>query len=228
MNIIRNEKGIAFVTVLILSLISLAIIATLIYLVTQGTRFSGFFKRYETVREAAYGGAELSAALILNRGNLVINTLDNAVCDPINLNSSCNCGDPDDPDDNRDSLGNRTCLCDKLCSPTYTGATYNWATSCGASGITLDPTDSPDMPFCLASDPTDLTKPIYEVSAKIIATTQGSTDLSGEDLGGTCVACTGSTLKGIPAPYLYRIEINSEDSARPDLERSRLSVLYAY
>ncbi len=67
---------------------------------------------------------------------------------------------------------------------------------------------------------------IYQVSAKIVDTTKGYTDLSGEDLGGTCVACSDPTLKGPPAPYMYRIEINAQDTTKP--ERGRLSILYAY
>jgi hypothetical protein len=228
MNLLRNEKGIALVTVLVLSLIALAIVSTLVYLVIHGTRFSGFFKRYESVREAAYGGAEITAALISNRGNLIIGTLDNADCDPISFTSTCNCGDPDIIGGNSPD----TCLCRKLCDPPYTGGTYNWGAvgsgACPVDSVSLDSTSSPDMQFCLASDPLDLMKPIYQVSAKIVDTTKGCTDLSGEDLGGTCVACSDSIFKGPPAPYLYRVEIDSQDSARPDLERARLSVLYAY
>jgi Flp pilus assembly pilin Flp len=70
MKLFRNEKGIALVSVLILSLIALSIIATLVYLVIQGTRFSGFFKRYETAREAGTGGAEITVDLINSRGKL--------------------------------------------------------------------------------------------------------------------------------------------------------------
>ena len=68
---------------------------------------------------------------------------------------------------------------------------------------------------------------LFEVSAKIVDTTLGNSDLSGEDLGGTCVACGGGEVPVSPAPYLYRIEINTEQTPSR-IQRSRLSVLYGY
>ena len=124
MKTLRNEKGIALVMVLVLALISLAIVAALVYMVLQGTKSSGFLKRYESAREAGMGGTELVAALIADRGELVIPTL-------VDFPNRCDCFDTLDPNDNRDSLGNRTCLCDKLCSPTT-----DWPVACSA---TFDP-----------------------------------------------------------------------------------------
>ena len=206
---LKNEKGIALVTVLTLSLIALAIVSTLIYFVIQGTRFSGAFKRYETAREAATGGAEIAGDIISNRGNLVIPGL-------INFPNACNCGDPDDPNDNRDSLGNRTCLCDKLCS--YTA---DWPVGCSSS---LDPMSSPDMQIQMPG----FGSTTYQVSAKIIDTTLGNSDLSGEQLGGSAVSSSTSNLiNAPPLPYLHRVEINSQELTNP-IEKTRLSVLYAY
>lgn len=216
----KDEKGIALVMVLILSLIALAVIATLVYMVIQGTKYSGFFKRYETAREAGIGGAEITAAFIRDRGDLSITglTLSSSSC-AFNL---CDCGDPADHTDNVDSAGNRTCCCDKICSPAYTGATYNW-TVCPADATTMDPTVSPDITFTLAGPGTS-----YDVAAKIVDTTMGNTDLSGEELGGTgVVASSAGVIPAPPMPYLFRIEINSQNSGSV-LERSRLSVLYAF
>jgi len=213
---LQNEKGIALVTVLILSLISITIVTTLVYLVLQGTRFSGAFKRYETARESGIGGAEITGALIQHRGNLVITGL-------INLPNACDCGDPFDPNDNKDSLGNRTCLCDKLCDPPYSGGTNNW-TQC-VNGTGLDAAVNPDIaPFVLSG----LGGTNYQVSVKIVDTVRGNSDLSTEQLGGTGVASSSaSIITAPPMPYLYRIEIDSQASLNP-IERSRLSVLYAY
>lgn len=230
MKLLRNEKGIALAMVLILSLIALAIVATLIYLVTQGTKYSGAFKRYETAREAGIGVAEITAALIHNRGEMNISSLG------LTLTKSCSCEDPDVVGDNKFSDGTAipagspyVCLCAKLCDPTYSGATYNWG-ACTA-GTTFDPTANPDIQLDLSSNPLDLSSPQYRVSAKIINTTLGNSDLSGEELGGTSVvSSTAGVIPTPPMPYLYRIEINSEraPSAGTVLERSRLSVLYAY
>lgn len=215
---LNNEKGIALMMVLVLSLIALAIVATLIYLVIQGTKTSGFMKRYESAREAGIGGAEIMGALISNRGNLVIPNY-------VNFPNSCDCGDPLDHTDNKDSTGNRTCLCDKLCSPPYTDGTYNWEASCGSSGVTFNPGDNPDIPtFNLSGIGSDT----YEVSVKIVDTTIGNSSLSGEQLGtGGVASSTSGVISAPPMPYLYRIEIDSVNSTT-QAERSRLSVLYAY
>jgi len=219
---LKNEKGIALVMVLVLSLIALVITSTLVYLVIQGTKYSGFFKRYETAREAGLGGAEIGAALVRSRGNLDILGL--------GLNKRCDCGDPDAVGDNKVVNSDGTlsvpagvyvCLCAKLCDPTYTGVTYNWGTC--TDGTTLDPTAGTDITFTLPGDGTN-----YDVAAKIVNTTLGNSDLSGEELGGTAVVTsTAGVIPSPPMPYLYRIEINTQSSG-PVLERSRLSVLYAY
>ena len=215
--LIRSEKGLALVTVLILSLICLSVISTLIYMVIQGTRFSGYYKRFETAREASLGGAELGADLVMDRGNLSIPllTITSTSTGPGGF-LSCDCGDPDDPNDNRDSLNARTCLCDKLCD-----ATADWPVACSD---TLDPATSPDLEFDLAGINTT-----YNVSVKIVDTIRGNSDLSGEDLGGTgVVASSSAVIPAPPMPYLHRVEINSEDDTGILVERSRVSALYAF
>lgn len=218
---LKNEKGIALVMVLVLSLIALTVVSTLIYLVIQGTKYSGTFKRYETAREAGVGGAEIAAALIFNRGNLDLLGL--------GLTNKCACGDPDVVGDNTFSNGSPIpagdpyeCLCAKLCDPTFSGVTYNWGVC--TDGTSLDPTASADITFPLSGLGTS-----YDVNAKIVNTTLGNSDLSGEDLGGTgVVASTAGVIPTPPMPYLYRIEINSQNFSATVPERSRLSVLYAY
>lgn len=68
MKMLRNEKGIALVMVLVLSLISLAVVSSLLFMVTQGTRLSGSVKLYRTAEEASQGGIEQIANLIDDRG----------------------------------------------------------------------------------------------------------------------------------------------------------------
>lgn len=68
-NTLRNEKGIALVMVLILSLISLAIMSGLIYMVTSGTQVSGIEKRYSTAFEAGKGGRDIAYQVVSARGN---------------------------------------------------------------------------------------------------------------------------------------------------------------
>jgi hypothetical protein len=214
MKTLENEDGIALVMVLILSLIALAIISTLIYLVLQGTKLSGAYKRYETSHEASIGGTEIFKAFLSNQGNLVLSGL-------VNYPKTCNCGDPDVVGDNTFSdgsalTGDYVCLCAKICDPTA-----SWPSSCSTS---LDPTSSPDLQFSLSG----IGSTTYEVSSKIVDTTIGNSDRSGLNLGGTAVSSSSAgMITAPPLPYLYRVEVNSENTTSP-AEKSRLSVLYAY
>jgi hypothetical protein len=185
-------------------------------MVIQGTRFSGFYKRYETAREAAVGGAEIGADLIDERGELVIPGF-------VNLPSFCDCGIAEDPTDNLYG-GVPSCLCDKLCDSTFTypGPVLNWV-NCTVADTTFDPETNPDMQFILAGVNTN-----YQVSVKIIDSFQGNSDVSGEQLGGGPVVTNTSTGGAIlQTPYLYRVEIISRDIGTLE-ERARLSGLYAF
>ena len=212
---IKNEKGIALVTVLVLSFIALSIMSTLLYFVVQGTKMSAFFKRYETAREAGMGGAEIAGALINSRGKLVVTGL-------TNYPKECDCGDPDVVGDNTFSDGTTLtgayiCLCAKLCD-----TTANWPSTCSSS---LDAASTPDMQLSLAGLGTT---PGYTVFAKIVDTAPGYTDMSGGQLGGTGVVSSSSqTLRAPPQPYMYRLEVNAQ-SKENIMERSNISVLYAY
>jgi hypothetical protein len=227
---LRNEKGLALVMVLVLSLIALTIISTLIFMVTQGTKVSGFYKRYATSLDAGYGGAEIATSLIFNRGNLVIPSNTTFFPTGVNYPTQCVCAFDADPTDEVYPFPSPdTCLCRKLCMPPYrSNGTYNWGLSgtgvaCPADSASMDAVASPDMQFRLTGTGTD-----YQVSAKIVDTTIGVTDLSGELLScGTPTTGKCETI-GTPAPYLYRIEVNTQSSASSAKEKSRLSVLYAY
>ncbi len=201
-----NEKGIALVMVLILSAISLAIMAGLIYMVTSGTQISGIEKRYKTALEAGIASKEVTYQFIGMRddpGILNINFL-------FSSNFSTNC---------------RTA---KLNTP---ASTTNWA-SCGTGGnytkttsFSIDPNDpvTYDMSLDLGTSP----NPTYRVYSKIVDTVEGNS--SGElglSKGGVVLANTGEiTVMNIP--YLYTIEIDAENAANP-AERAKLSILYQY
>jgi len=224
---LKNEKGIALVMVLILSLIALAIVSTLLYLVMQGTKSSEYFKRYETALDAGHGGSEIAASLISNRGTLVVPAL-SGFFSGINLPTQCICGFDADPYDEIYPLPSPdTCLCRKLCMPAYkSDSTYMWgAAGPGAcNAVSMDPTSNYDMQFSLPG----IGSLTYQVSAEIVDTTVGVTDLSGEQLScGSGVAYQCGTFSGPPTPYLYRIEMNAQPSSNAT-ERARLSVLYEY
>src|SRR4030042_4179922 len=69
MKLLRNEKGITLVIVLILSLVALATISSLIFMIITGTQLSGLQKRYKTSLEAGMGGADVTYQLISARGD---------------------------------------------------------------------------------------------------------------------------------------------------------------
>jgi|Deesub1362A_J573_1020465.scaffolds.fasta_scaffold02415_6 hypothetical protein len=68
LKILKGEKGIALMMVLVLSTIALAIMAGMIYMITQSTVMSGLEKRYNTSLEAGKAGAEVAFEIIGNRG----------------------------------------------------------------------------------------------------------------------------------------------------------------
>jgi hypothetical protein len=226
---VTDERGAALVMALILSLIVLAAVSAMLYLVTQGTEISGFQKRYQTAQEAAKGGMELATREVISR------TIASAYLDNI-----------EGTDDNliamKTSVGSdyseisltfppatsTACLRNKLLLSAITGTTKNW-TSCTNDNYSLDlkkpdGTNISDMTFTLSGTPGAAD---FKVYAKIVDTVAGNTDTSGLDLiadGGT----TGAPSPAPPTnPYLFRVELMGERTSNPD-EHSRLSVLYAY
>jgi hypothetical protein len=197
MRLMKNESGIALVMVLILSAVALAIIAGLIYMVTSGTQISGLEKRYKTAIEASIGGADIQYEVIALRMD-----------SPTLLASEFNFLT------NFNVAITQACLNDKLLR-----STANWGGSC-TSDMTVGPT-SYDMRFDLGAGPT------FTVYTKIVDTVEGN---SGGDEGligkGVISAGTGE-ITVVHRPYLYTIEIDSENAANPS-ERGKMSVLYQY
>jgi hypothetical protein len=123
MRILRNEKGLAMLMVLVLSAIALAVMSGLIYMTTAGTSISGMQKRYKTALEAGDGGVDVAYQLIDARGNPNIPGLGLI----INASSAC--------------------LTDKL-----TKATSNWTAGCDSSRlISITNSATYDMKFDLGS-----------------------------------------------------------------------------
>lgn len=143
-----NEKGIALFIVLILSVIALAIMAGLLYMVTSGTQISGIQKRYKTAIEAGLGGKDVTYQVIKAKGDPGI--------PKIAFSFS--------------TAFTNACQGDKLNKPTFIGSTYNW-TNCtnqnAATSLTIDPNtpSTYDMTFQLGA---------YTVYAKIVDTVEGN------------------------------------------------------
>ncbi len=231
MNIFGNQKGIALVTALMLTLLSLTIISVVLYFVTEGTKLSAGNKRYQNALEASYGGADFILKDLLPdafskagsglRGalNTDYSGLNMAVLPYIPASASATAD---------------SCLTQKLNFPSG-----KW-TSC--TNLGTDPKSAPDFQFTLSGS---LTQPSYTVYARIIETVPGNSDTGSgggpanagvQFVSGGVVSIGGGGSSGgggsgvitpQSIPYLYRIEIQGERDTNP-VERPYLSVLYAY
>ena len=202
--ILQNNKGIALVTSLMLTLITLTIIMALLYMVTQSTRVSGANKRYKTSIEASYGGAEVFTKDILpyllqNFENPDLSTI---TADKFGVVGLQIVADPE-------------CLKKKLTTPSG-----EWPVGCSTSS---SPKQSPDMKFELLSS----TDNPYTIYSKIVETMLGNSDISGLQLEGAGVAEGTSGITPQHFPYLYRLEIQGEQSSASSAQ-ANIEVLYAY
>ncbi len=119
---IKNEKGIALVTALILALVSMAIATATIYMVLQSTSLSGTEKRYTSALAAAKGAARTATKVIAFKG-----------VDPTG----------------KVTVNNLNCFEDKLENRKRDENNTDQWVSCSADEENSDPTVSPDMVLSL-------------------------------------------------------------------------------
>ncbi len=209
---VTNDKGIALVLALLLSLIALAILSALIYFVTQGTEMSGYLKRYRTAGEAAKGAVQLTTREFIPTLIPLSSTLSSLTSEyggPLSLAFPSGCFQT------------------KLWNPT---------TSWAGLGCSNDPNSA------LADATMTLTAPApappFQVSIRIIDSVPGNTDTSAKaakiartrwGYGVVETASGGSSGINTAAtqPYMYRVEVTSQRATNPD-EKANFSVLYGY
>lgn len=201
---LRKNDGIALVTALMLTLISLVMIMALMFVITKATTRSGATKRYRTAIDASYGGAEVVVKDVI----------------PLILKNYSSTGLVTTVQTNFSAIDlavdtSQQCLQAKLATPTA-----QWPVACSQDP---NPKKLPDLSFSLQS----ATANPYTVYTKIIDTVQGNSDLSGLQLEGSGVAGEQTVITPSPRPYIYRIEVQGEKSQNAS-EKGRLSVLYAY
>lgn len=219
MKILTDNKGIALVTSLMLTLISLTIVMYLFLMVTSGTKISGANKRYRSALEASYGATDIIIKEVIP--SIFTSILSNRIMEipasgfyPTALNFNANIS---------------SCIMDKLTKPPS-----QWGVGCSN---TSDPKANADFTLQLnAATANDS----YTVYTKIVDTVCSDTraypdgkctgsDLSGYELldggQGTAAGSSGVTPQTMPATY--RIEIVGEKTSNPK-EKSHLSILYAY
>lgn len=224
MRYLQNDRGVALITSLLLTLICLVIVMSLMYYITLGIQVSAAGKRYKNVVEAGYGGVSLAVNdLIPSMNNAIFNNFSSGLQDLTNRYGT--------------SIGlvisSPNCLRDKL-----DNATVDWGAACVASNKSLDPKESPDFTFVLHSTPNfgGVANPFvqtegYRVYSKIVDTpVKGNTDKAdrGNLRKGENVTDSSETQAGGRViPTTYRIEVRAEQAVNPQ-EKVDLSVLYAF
>lgn len=199
--IINNQSGVALVTSLMLTLISLTIVMSLLYMVTSGIQASAANKRYKTVLQAAYGATDLvtkdvikkvfegystSAKLQSQYPTVAGFTVDPCINQKINKNSDA------------------------------------WTSACQPSSLSAR--QSPDLTFLLQAT----SNQPFRVYAKVVDTFIGNTDTAyNSNLSSALNVTESRSETGELKPSSYRIEIQAERSNNPQ-ERANISVLYAY
>lgn len=206
MKSIRNERGIALITALMLSFLALVIILALMYLISRGTAVSAANKRYKNALEASYGGAEVFTKDILPQlmGGVSPTDLTSVLAGALYIRD----------DDCTDS---------KMLS-----APSQWL--CSAASKSLDPKNEPDATFKLRGQPIPgLSNTDFNIYAKIVDTQPGNSDTSGVDFldSAAGVAYGVSGVSPMHMPATYRIEVQGERETNPQ-EKAKLSVLYVY
>lgn len=219
---LRNEKGIALVTSLMFTLISLGIIMMLLYMVTQATKINSANKNYKTAIEASYGAVDLIALDILP------SMLNPSSAFNASSYSNVSLATPDS-----------ACLAEKLKTPT---SLWN-STLCDTTTKSLTPNVKSDFTFNLKSTNDSFGYNVYAkiVDTKCTAALPACTNSS--DPATTGNVSYDNTIRGLMSadptsggggggeilskPVYYTIEVQGE-SARNAHEKSKLSVLYSF
>lgn len=228
MKILHNENGVALVTSLMFTVLSLVITMALLYMVTASIRTSGAIKRYRTTTDAAYGGTDIIVK------DLIAATFafhDYSIAHPGSTFTSYMQGNYMG---NLDAPHVSDCLRAKLTTPKS-----QWPSGC--SDVSLNAKyPNPDVSFNLKAT----SGPQYAIYSKIVDTMErkflvmrnhssmtvtiaGNSDTTSQ-LGLEGAATTEGSSVTIPHyPYVYRIEIQAERRQNP-AENSKISVQYAY
>lgn len=198
--LIRNEKGIALMMVMVMATISLAVMAALLYMVTIGARMSGIGKRFQTSLEAGRSGVEFIEAVVASQG-----ALSNGLVDAISYKRGSSM-----------TSEGETCLNEKIRKPTD-----EWDSSCErSSSIDPEAESTYDFRFDMGN---------YEIFSKIVLTVDGNaTGTGGSGAWSQGASVWGSPSGNVQyIPALYSIELLSRNRNAKS-EKSRFSLLYRY
>lgn len=208
MKYLKNDNGIALVTALLFTLLTLAMIMTLMYYVLSATKMSAAQKRYHNSLEASYGGAEFVTKTVIPR------LFSDYTTGKLSIKTDFGSGNLDL------QLSDDSVLKAKMFK-----ATGLWGSTVSR---TADPKSSPDFVFTLKGQNTTGD---FKVYSKIVDTIAGVglIDTSGVDYldAGIGVSGTSSSTQTPRTPNIYTVEVQGEAAVNPK-EKAGLSVLYAY
>lgn len=216
-NTLNNNKGIALITALMLTLITLVIILGVMFQISNNIKSGGANKAYRNVTEAAYGGADLLLQDVIPR--LFANRSSAATAAALAASS----GTADEMKTQYSSIflrfNSNACLQQKLTTSVLSG----WP-ACNSDRI--NPKNNPDITFQLAGT----SGQSYTVYSKIIDTIEGvpypPTPAGGGLIGGGVTESSGGTTANL-SHYVYRVEVSGERTINPS-EKSNVSILYEY
>jgi uncharacterized protein (UPF0333 family) len=203
-DILGNQRGVALAMVLVIAAIALAVIGTLIYMLTSGTQISGMHKRYNTALEAATGAESIMYAVIGARepGTVGIGGVNLSFTDPTG------------------------CFRAKIANSTVFNADPDWSGTSGwgdcDSSMAIDITNTPNATYDFSADLGD-----YMAFGKIVNTITGNSGASTGLVKSGVVAANSGETTSVSRPYTYGIEVEARNPNNPE-ERSRLSILYQY
>jgi hypothetical protein len=205
MNHLDNNRGVALVTALLLTMISLGITMALLSFILAGTKMSASQKRYRNALSAAYGGVEITTKDLIPR-----------------IFKGYSSGS----DNNSNSFSNKlvipvtnACLRQKLNLPTA-----QW-TECGPNAYVPDASISPDFAFTLKGMNSNAD---FNMKAKIVDTVPGNSDPSGMELDpAMAVAGSSAGISPMHLPAMVTLEVEGTQGNNSQ-EKADLSVLYAY
>jgi len=208
MKILVNTQGVALVTALLLTLISLTITMGLLTFIIAGTKISASHKRYSNSLAAAYGGVEVAAKDLIPKifGNMTSSVLTSTFSNiHLSLQSS------------------NACIRQKLNLPT---SQWDIVNTCLPGATSRNAAIAPDFTFTLSGQ-TSATN--FNLSAKIVDTVPGNSDPSGTTMldPGMAVAGTTPGISPMHLPAMLTIEVEGTQGNNPQ-EKADLSALYAY
>jgi len=198
---LQNERGVALMMVLLIATITLAVTTTMLYMLTQSTRYSGLQKRYASANEAAIAGSAVITDFITYKGGDTVFRQNYATAIGLNTVLSADC------------------LADKL-----NEHTKDWR-GCDDSML-MDPASAAtyDTHFLLGNYKV-MTKIVYTIKGN---TAQGTSE---RRFTNTCVVhCEGGgagdfASQVIPATYI--VEVDARNTSNPE-ESSKITVLFQY